>query len=269
MTFREGIGHGYGIACYSYPEGRLIGRVPVEIQVAAAPCWFPDRSTRVIFPGSDGVLYRVAFDDGGPSAPDTDRPEPIAWQAPLPGANLAIRDVAWPDDPAWGGRLLVTLNFVRSDHHQRIYTSPQVWWLELNPDATAVVRAGRVTRPGLAASRDEEERCPSPAVLPGVGPVLAYLARPPQGSAWQVRVVPLASDPDTGAPVAPTGVSRTLAEGCGFVPPVFSPDGRSVYALLQPLTPGARMERFPVPVESLALAVAEATPPAARRESDL
>jgi hypothetical protein len=76
--------------------------------------------------------------------------------------------------------------------------------------------------------------------------------------------VELATDPETGAPLARPGTDRVLAEGSAFSRPIFSPDGRSVYALINPLSPRAHMERFPVPGASPAAGPAAAPAVATR-----
>src|SRR5262249_3396607 len=64
---RDGGGEGnLGIACYRFPDGEVVGRLPTDVAAVSPPCWFPDRSPRVLFPGADGVLYRAAFDRADP-----------------------------------------------------------------------------------------------------------------------------------------------------------------------------------------------------------
>jgi hypothetical protein len=106
-----------------------------------------------------------------------------------------------------------------------------------------------------------DERHPSVATVPGVGPVLAYMYRSPYQSQWEVRVVGPTFDPETGAPATRPGTDLTLAEGYAPIAPVFAPDGRSVYALGSPFTPSAQMTRLSL--SEFPLAQASAPPHAA------
>src|SRR5262249_16113020 len=53
-----------GVARCTFPEGRVLDRVAIEPVLVTPPCWFPDRSDRILFAAGDGRLYLLDFRDG-------------------------------------------------------------------------------------------------------------------------------------------------------------------------------------------------------------
>ena len=218
-----------GLIRMSLPDGEILDRLILsdEALPVAAPCWIPGAPASVLYVGGDFRLYRVDFgssllDRGTEDVADT-HPRPLEWQAPLPGAgDVQFRDLTWPDEPRLGGRALVSLRF--KDRETGRYTDWQVWWLQLDRGGTSIVAAGRLLEPGpsdTAVSR----RLPNLVSVRGE-PALAYLARRPGESGYQLRVAPIHFDPDSGSPQAHDVDSRPLAEDCSPTSPVASPDGR-------------------------------------------
>jgi hypothetical protein len=248
----------FGLARYTFPEGRLIDRVELDQVPVTEPCWAPGLAPRIIFVAGNGVFYGYAFEGsdgcplGGADAPD--RPREIAWRTTRPGLGLLqIKDLIWPTDPRLGGRLIASLSYQVQIDGRRRFLGPQLWWIELSGDGTAITGAGRIIVPehgdlAWAVDQDQEERLPSIALTPAGGLTLAYLARMRDQTPWELRVARLESDPATGAPMVRRGGSRGLARGCIATAPAFSTDGRWVYGIVDcepgiaPIAP----RRFPV-----------------------
>jgi hypothetical protein len=246
----------FGLARFTYPGGRVLDRIELDMVISGRPCWYPDTSARILFAAGDGRLYRLSFDDPRPSS-GTDRdkspkPSALSWRTPLPGDGLFIRDPAWPSDPRLGRKVIATLTFLDNKGGKRAYLPPQLWWLQFDPDTATIVRAGRLTRPDPSAEGDFE--CmPCVANSPDGTPLLAYLSHGQDGPEWEMRIVPITFEGPMGDPVARTSASVKVAERCAPSPPAFSADGRWVCGIVDPLSPRARVGRFSV-VEALASA---------------
>ncbi len=253
---RHGDARGFGLARYSYPSGAVLDRIPVEVAPAAAPTWFPDLSARLIYAGTDGQLYRIAFEDeaGRPAGRDeVMRPVPLSWQCTPPGVDrVHLEDPSFMTVPGLRGRLVVALRRQADLPDGRVFFPSEIWWLELNPRATAIVAAGRLTVP--AGETDPlggvEERMPSIAATPDGTPVLAYLSRPKGRHDWQIRLAPVTTDPETRSPRAAAADSLLIAESSAAVAPTFSSDGLWLNGVILPERSRAEAERFSV-VEAL------------------
>src|SRR5262249_22683638 len=94
--------------------------------------------------------------------------------------------------------------------------------------------AGRLITPASvgATGVPDQERLPALGTAPDGTSVVAYLAGPAGQPRWQLRLAPLAIDPASGEPAVDPASVRILARQCAACPPVFSPDGRWVYAVL-------------------------------------
>ena len=125
---------------------------------------------------------------------------------------------------------------------------PQMWWIRLSPDGTAVVAAGLVFDPDEIGPRADwhEVRLPAVGIADGT-PMLAYLARAEDQASFDLWVTTIGGDGAGGESkaLAPTG--RKLMEGCQPLEPAFSPDGRWLYASIWHGTADKfRLERFAV-----------------------
>jgi hypothetical protein len=205
----------------SQPDGAVLDRISAAyLPTWSALCWFPDRSARILLPGHDGILYRVDF--GDPDA-GSRQPRPIAWRGGPARGVVLLDDLAWPRHPGLGGRILAALT-VRGEPG-----APQtwsIWWLRLDPEATAVIAAG----PLVPDDGGGDGRCP--ALSPAVAgpPTLAWLERTRgrRGDGWRLRIAPVVVDPRSGDPSVGGGRARTLAEDCEPAAPAFSADGRRI-----------------------------------------
>lgn len=231
----------FGLARYTFPEGRMIDRVPLDLIFAGPPCWVPGQSPQVVFIACDGQIYRYGFEEAGGDRPrDADAPatpRQLTWRIPPPGLGLVyFKDMTWPTDPRLGGKLLVSLSYQELRHGKRTFSGPQLWWIALSGDGMGIDRCGRLTIPDLddpALGDEAEERLPSVANAPGGGLALAYLNRERDRSPWELRVAPVEFDPATGTPRARHVLSRGLTGHRAATAPAFSLDGRWVYGFLE------------------------------------
>jgi hypothetical protein len=234
----------FGLARYTFPAGRSLVRMTCDPLPRGRPCWFPDRSDRILFAAGDGRLYHCALPGDAQVGDPELHPRPIAWEVLPPGADAVhVGDPTWPGGPIIGGRLLVEL--ITLPDPSRALWGPNLWWLQLSPDGEAVTAAGRLIAPDAATSPDEER---SPALGRSIDgkSLLAYLDRRSGSTSWDLWLAPITADAASGAPRVLASTGRKLAEGCVAVPPAFSPDGRWVYVWRPDLRDGIRVERFAV-----------------------
>src|SRR5262245_57776258 len=191
-----------GVARCTFPDGKILDRIAVDIVPLSAPCWFPDRTPRVLYGGTDGQLYQLAFDDRASDEddePDRDiQPQLVRWACKTPGeGEVRIGDPIWPTDPTFGGRVFVSLSYL--DRDSSAFVPAQIWWLTRSDDRGAIVEAGRLTvHPRHAPTL--YERLPSLAETPDHGLALAYLSRSAGQYGWDLRLAPVSIDPTTGHP---------------------------------------------------------------------
>jgi len=149
---RESAGGGHVLARFTFPAGRVLDQVKIEVLPSRRPCWFPDRSDRILFAGTDRRLYLLHFPEvrgSRSSAPAA--PRAVRWQIEPPGAGAVwLRDPCWPSAPALGGRLIVSLSYIE-DAPRREWKS-HLWWLQLSPDGDAIVGAERAIGPDALGS---------------------------------------------------------------------------------------------------------------------
>src|SRR5262249_2482126 len=106
-----------GVARCTFPDGKVLNRIAVDGVPVSAPCWFADRSPRVLYGGTDGQLYQLEFPDNtddDDAEPDRDvEPQRVRWACTMPGdGEVRISDPTWPADPRFGGRLFVSLTYI-------------------------------------------------------------------------------------------------------------------------------------------------------------
>jgi hypothetical protein len=170
--FANGEQHGLeavqGVARSTFPEGRVIDRIAIDTIMSAPPCWFPDRSDRILFAGADGRLYVLEFPQAGRPERSTaapalaPRPQPVRWATADPEADADachIRQPCWPSGTALGGCLVVSIYTHDPKKVSRSYLDSRLWWLQLSPDATEIVAAGRLIEPDESASGGEGDEC--------------------------------------------------------------------------------------------------------------
>jgi hypothetical protein len=228
----------FGIARYSFPEGRMLNRIALDVVPMSHPCWAPGTEARVVFAAGDGKLYTIDFDradrEGGGTDPETVE---LSWRCDRPPGTLLLRDPVWPSDPRFKGRLIVALQVARNQPAEGPYIPSRLWWVELGGDGCSIVNAGPLA--GTDAGADEpgvnEERLAAVADVPGVGPMIAYLCSARSSPNWELRLAPLMAEDDGrgGLSAIRAGNGRTLALGHLPSLPTFSADGRWVFAVLE------------------------------------
>ena len=222
----------FGMERYTFPAGRLLERVLLDVPPIGPVCWSPDRSDRILFAGGDSRLYLHDFATGMRTnrfAP-APTPRPLQWQGTPPGGGpVLIHDPCWPAVPGLGGRLLASMTLYEDDAWGS--RGPQLWWLELDSGNATIVAAGRVIVSDEAGSisAQEEERRPCVGTARDGTLMLAYLARTPDRSSWDLWVAPIRLVGPGHAPRVLLSTRRKLAEGCAPLALAFSTDGRSVY----------------------------------------
>ncbi len=175
--------HEFGLARFTFPEGKPLNRIPTEITPTGRLCWLPGTAARILFAAGDGALYRFSFEkssegDASPDGCDT-RPHPLVWKVPPPGdgeGHYQIIDPYIPDDRGLGGRMLVSMSFQVRDRDDFRCTSPQIWWVQLDDEGKSIEAAGPLTgaanREPTAAREAQSDRRPhafrpGPRGLPG------------------------------------------------------------------------------------------------------
>jgi hypothetical protein len=223
------LGRDFGLARYSFPDGEVLDQISTTVAPNSAPSWLPGTLARVLFAANDGCLYRFDF-EGATGADATlsgrdKQPRQVVWKCDPPGTGrVSIREPYWPLDGRFGDRIIVSLAYDRGNIHDAGLTSPELWWLELNGDATAIERAGPLSTPAGSAAAKLFERYPVVGRRADGNPFLASIARSANQSTWDVRITPI--DLSGPAPVLDVAHSRVVAEGCQPVSPVLSADGR-------------------------------------------
>lgn len=232
----------FGIARYSLPSGRVLNRFKVETMPATHPCWFPDMSARLIYPGGDGSLYVVDFDRTDREGLGEDPvPQRVSWRCSQPGDKLIVRDPVWSADPRLGGRLIVSLQY-REGGPGSDLNAGELWWLALSANGTQIVSAGPLST-GTGEKPDCERRYPNVARTPDGGLSLAFLDRPRGQPHWSLRIVPIESQAD-GSPTARLGEARTLTSDHLSALAPFSADGRWIHGIVADSQFG-KLVRFP------------------------
>lgn len=212
------------------------------------PCWLPNRPGEILFPAGDGRLYRCniaakSHESGAEypeEAPATAAEIEVAatalnWDAEIPGAGVvAITDPAVLPEPAFGHLLFVALGVQSCHDGQRTNLPTKLWWLALDDDGEAIVKAGRLLLPGPANSPDELvfERFPHVVGHPNGKLSLVYLERTAPNMTWALRACALELDPSTSLPrVAREDQALVLAKGLRPDPLIVSAQGDTVYAV--------------------------------------
>ncbi|MGE3818100.1 MAG: hypothetical protein AB7I30_01575 [Isosphaeraceae bacterium] len=222
----------FGLARYAMPGGRMLDQLPLEVPPASHPCWFPDRTARVLYAGGDGRLYRIAFEGPEISAGLSPTPRPIVWKVPAPGAVVLIRDPVWSTAAALDGRLIVSLAYQvkGGDEHLR---AARLWWLRLDPSGSAIVGAGPLeSESGTIAGQFDDERYPTVAVTPDGSLMLAWLTHRVSQWRWELELAPVRWDPSTGDPRVGTSETRTLSRDPMPSLSSFSVDGQYLCTLV-------------------------------------
>jgi hypothetical protein len=245
----------FGLARFTFPDGKLLDHVSTELVPAGAPCWYPGTRARVMFAAGDGMLYHLAFEPepslkaADPGAKGDPAPRPISWQCSKPGTGaIFISDLSRPEDPRLNGFVLVSLREQEANTQaRRSFSQCKLWWLKLDLAGTEVVEAGPllIADDLDANSKLYEFRTPVVGTLGDGSLALAYLRQRVRGVGWELRVAPIEPTTDGGAPKALDSKSVLLASKCPPVSPIFSADGRWLNAMVIPAPKVGEVVRHP------------------------
>ncbi len=232
---------------FSQPDGVALDRLPVDDMPAwsGAPCWFPDRTERLLLAGGDGFIYRLDFEGTDARGPF---PRPLPWRLPAGAPRIAkIGDLTWPAGPQLGGRVVLASLCLFNDGPP-MPDRWVVWWLRLDEGKAAIVAGGPLIRRKGPAASGEDARFPVMSQGPGA-PVLAWLGRPRcEAGPWRLRVAPMEIDPSSGEPSLREERAETLAGDCALVAPMFLAGGTQIgYVTRSAGPPGVRRLILPGP----------------------
>jgi len=226
------------------------------VMPVSRPCFFPEDPLSVLFAAGDGRLYRYTFEkELNPSGSPVEgiSPTPLTWKVSTAGEEpVSINDPFWPTDPRFNNRLIASLTFMVKNPDGKPKMCSRLGWLQLNPEGTEIVRAGRLlgredATPAGVGPRPEETLPTVYTAADGAGFTLAYLTRVQGTSGWGLHVAPLEIDSETGTPIVDELRSRTIAENRSHVIPIFSTDGRTLYSVLNSDPKPESIERIHVP----------------------
>lgn len=252
----DGMCLGCGLGRFKFPGGKALERVKLEVMPVSRPCFFPEDPLSVLFAAGDGRLYRYTFEkemDPSPSPVEGGSPTPLAWKTSTAGEMpVAINDPIWPSDPRLKSRLIASLTFMVKDAEGKLKMRSRLGWLQLNPEGTEIVRAGRLIGHDDATAVNDGPR--PDETLPtiysagnGAEFTLAYLTRVEGRSGWGLHVAPLEIDFETGTPIVDELQSHTIAGNQSHMTPIFSADGRTLYSVVNSDPKPDTIERLRVP----------------------
>ena len=237
------------------PEGKVIDRVQVDVLPTSRPCWVPDRPGSIVFAAGDGQLYRHDFDDaddldnsqGAGPAPGVPRLHfrPLVWNCPAPSSGTSyLTDPTWPAHPRLRHLVLATLICPPRQGDSKPGKGTRLWWLRMNPDDLTIDASGPLfdEADGIAAS-ERIQRFPTVAVDRSGEIHLAYLTHNPGQIQGKIKTVRVQVDPQSGRPKVVSQTDVTVARDCATLPPVFSADGKTVFAISSPT---GQLMKYPV-----------------------
>ena len=246
--------HEFGLARFSMPDGRMLNQVPADIVPVGPPCWLPGTQARIVFTAGDGRLYRFAFEAETPdllgdSSESADaRPSVLTWRCPRPGqGDVFISDLAWPEDPRLGGRLIASMRLNESGDGEPMHlTRTQLYWLKLNHSATEIIEVGPLLDHDVSRSAASrlDERSPTVASLADGTLGLAYTRQSADESHWSVYLAPLSATADHVVP-ARESRSRVVIARSQPGPLSFSSNGKWLNALVGDLDSKESVARVP------------------------
>ncbi|MDB5349213.1 MAG: hypothetical protein JWN86_460 [Planctomycetota bacterium] len=244
----------FGLARFSFPEGKPLNRIPLEINPKSTPCWYPGTTAKILYSASDGGLYRFSFESSRSADADAEgcdtRPQPIVWKVAPPGEaerSVRISDPVWPENQAFGGLLFVSLSMQTYEGDHLEWTLPRIWWLRLDREGAAIEAAGPLMTDDPVSDVNVKDRFPCPIRMRDGRCRIAFLSHHPEQSSWDLRIAPIGFD-GSGIPRVDRDATRVVVEHCSLVPPVFSADARWLYFHSASAAPG-QTHRTPVPDE--------------------
>jgi hypothetical protein len=250
----------FGLTRFRLPGSTIKSRITLDVLPTGRPCWIAGRHDALLFPAGDGNLYRCllaadpAPDDGDSAGAESDtgggacaHAERVNWRSNPPGNSAPmLADPVGLPQVRLHQIIFVALSERREIGKRKVFNVSKIWWLQMNEQASAIVAAGRLTRPekGSPALEKTAERFPSVAIDSRGSVNLLYLTREGEASGWKLRHAPLEIDGQTNVPRigSQDGKSFSLAEDLAGGPLAAAADGKSVYAC----TKSGAVERFAI-----------------------
>jgi hypothetical protein len=240
---REGEGEArmpsaFGIGRFSFPDGLPIDRIVTQVTPTSPPIWFAGTESMILFPGTDGRLYR--FDFGQTGVRDRE-PRRVGWEVPgLDAGDVIVCELTRCSDGRLPNLFVAAMRTRISDRPGAAFSPPRLWWLSLRADASTVEGAGPLTEatdstyaPGRSETESGAriERYPTLANTADRGLALGFLTKDVGDAFWTLRVARVAHT-ESAEPMVSLGPARALIEDrCAATAPAFDPAGRFVYAL--------------------------------------
>ncbi|WP_435018881.1 hypothetical protein TA3x_000870 [Tundrisphaera sp. TA3] len=234
----------FGLARYSYPDGRLLDRVSTDVMPIAPPAWYPGTRARVLYVAGNGHLYEFDFEGDRMRSEIEPKPHRITWGCRPPGEGEPfLTEVRWSDDPRMASFPLVTLRrrLIDAEGRQE-FTRTQIWWLKLDPAGSTVLAAGPLID---GDAGDQDEHSPAITTLPDGRLAASFLIHEAETSAWRARVGVIR---EASAGVPPSLAAKAVRTLDGELQPTttaFSSDGRYLSVMLGSDAEHARPVRLP------------------------
>ena len=151
----------------------------------------------------------------------------------FPATGVAgVSDPAVLPEPAFRRLVFVALGVQERRGRGRMNLPTKLWWLLMNDEGDAIVRAGRLMDPDLGVDSDNQlfERLPTVVSRRDGKISLVYLTRIASENSWQLRSTTLEIDPQTSIPRRSASAEpMLLAKNLRSEPPILSASGDSVY----------------------------------------
>lgn len=245
----------FGLIRYDLASNEVLDRHMIDVLPTSPPCWFPDRTARVLFVGGDGAIHRFAFEDasGREVEPSRRRVESLAWDNDWPDARRPqVADLCWPDLPGFERILIVGLNGAGPEATRPTPARPGLWALGLDAPCERVVSATPLEFEDAAFGDSPIRRRPSVGRGADGRFHLACLEQARGDADPRLRLGELELHPGSH-PRLRVRRGKLVPAACGPVAPSFSSNGRSVVFVARRSDGSLRVERRwidpPGPVE--------------------
>jgi hypothetical protein len=235
----------WGLVRLSLPDAKIVERIRLDVLPIGRPCWVPDRPNEILFAGSDGNLYHTRLEAGDDNAAPVGSPLPtgteeiaaskIKWRGLPPGGGAVVfSGPVRPSHPQLRRFLFAGFSHPRPRSEKNEMRPLQIWWFMMSDDGREIEDAGELFQPAKAGIRRSatSRDFPNVSVSRNGTIELVYLARHRAAGHLRLEAVEIEVDSDSGRPrAAPGRQPCVLADDCAYVPPVFSADGESVFAI--------------------------------------
>ncbi len=224
---------GSGLGRVSYPSGRVLDRIEEVPVPAHPPCWYPGPDPRILFATSAGALVQYSFDTAGTDGScASSRLRPIRWlKPPEILRHPFVEYLVWLAHPGLRGRILASIRSEFPNSSSIARAPSRLWWLRLSRDGLSVQDAEPADDGTWRADREQGASLPALSMQPDGSALVAFLHIVSSGHANGLCIAPLEIDGARGTATIRLARARKLDDEICEVPPAFSPDGKSLYAV--------------------------------------